>query len=294
MRKFLIGSVAAVILLVGGIIQAQSPLVPMVQQVNQDDVVQIIPHAIPRADAVFATIAQINPGFGFIPNNTVLGNVSGIPAIAVPLNTTQHTTLVNTFTTNLKGAVPAPTIVQGFFLRDDGTFASAGGGIGTVTSITIAATTPITVTGTCTVTTVGTCTVGVLTASQAEWLSNTANRVLTPNAVWAGAQINGLGTVAVGSITPNFCAYGNATVTLGGTGLTLANPSCINEGQTFTLYLVQDGTGSRTITTYGSYYKFSGGTLPTLTTTASAYDMLQCTTRAGATQGVCVIVNNPS
>lgn len=44
-------------------------------------------------------------------------------------------------------------------------------------------------------------------------------------------------------------------------------------GQSFTLVLRQDGTGSRTIT-WPSEVKWDGGTTPTLTTTASAVDIL--------------------
>jgi len=64
----------------------------------------------------------------------------------------------------------------------------------------------------------------------------------------------------------------NFQVTLGGSR-TLGNPTNVVEGQTGFIEVIQDGTGSRTLG-YGSNYRFVGGTPPTLTTTASAKDVL--------------------
>ena len=74
------------------------------------------------------------------------------------------------------------------------------------------------------------------------------------------------------SITPDFGANQNFTVTLGG-GRTLENPSNMVVGQTGSIFVVQDATGSRTLS-FGSYWDFAGGTAPTLTTTASAVDRI--------------------
>ena len=74
------------------------------------------------------------------------------------------------------------------------------------------------------------------------------------------------------TITPDFGANQNFTVTLGG-NRTLANPSNLVAGQSGAVFITQDATGSRTLT-YGAYWKFAGGTTPTLTTTANAVDML--------------------
>ena len=64
----------------------------------------------------------------------------------------------------------------------------------------------------------------------------------------------------------------NFSLTLGGTR-TLNNPSNLTAGQSGIITITQDGTGSRALS-YGSYWKFSGGTAPTLTTTAGAVDVL--------------------
>ena len=75
------------------------------------------------------------------------------------------------------------------------------------------------------------------------------------------------------TITPDFNTGNDFSVTLGG-NRTLANPTNITVGQKGVFVVSQDGTGSRTLA-FGSYYKWAGGTAPTLTTTASAVDRIQ-------------------
>ena len=74
------------------------------------------------------------------------------------------------------------------------------------------------------------------------------------------------------TITPDFALANNFSVTLGG-NRTLANPTNLTAGQHGVIVITQDGTGSRTLA-YGSYFKFPAGAAPTLTTTASAVDVL--------------------
>lgn len=74
------------------------------------------------------------------------------------------------------------------------------------------------------------------------------------------------------TITPDFSAGNNFSVTLGGSR-TLANPTNLTAGQAGTIVVTQDGTGSRTLA-YGSNWKFPGGTAPTLTTAASSVDVI--------------------
>ena len=74
------------------------------------------------------------------------------------------------------------------------------------------------------------------------------------------------------SIATDLSLGNNFSVTLGG-NRTLANPTNMTAGQSGVIVITQDGTGSRTLA-YGSYWKFAGGTAPTLTTTASAVDVL--------------------
>jgi hypothetical protein len=76
------------------------------------------------------------------------------------------------------------------------------------------------------------------------------------------------------TITPN-CALGNYfSVTLTGNS-TLANPTNITAGTQYQFTITQDATGSRTLA-YGSVFKFANRAAPTLTTTASAVDVLTC------------------
>jgi len=93
------------------------------------------------------------------------------------------------------------------------------------------------------------------------------------------------------TITPDFGANQNFTVTLGG-NRTLANPTNKVVGQTGSIFIVQDGTGSRTLS-YGTDYEFAGGTAPTLTTTASAVDRIDYVIRS-STSIHCVFTANYS
>ena len=74
------------------------------------------------------------------------------------------------------------------------------------------------------------------------------------------------------TITPDFAVANNFSVTLGG-NRTLANPTNLTAGASGCIWITQDGTGSRTLA-YGSQWDFTGGTAPTLTTTAAATDCL--------------------
>jgi hypothetical protein len=74
------------------------------------------------------------------------------------------------------------------------------------------------------------------------------------------------------TITPDFALANNFSVTLGGSR-TLANPTNIAEGQSGSIFITQDGTGSRTLA-YGSHWDFATGAAPTLSTTAAAVDRI--------------------
>ena len=79
------------------------------------------------------------------------------------------------------------------------------------------------------------------------------------------------------TVTPDMADSNNFTLTLGG-NRTLANPSNLTAGQSGSIFLVQDGTGSRTLA-YGSQYDFIGGTAPTLSTSANAIDRIDYVVR---------------
>ena len=91
------------------------------------------------------------------------------------------------------------------------------------------------------------------------------------------------------TITADFALANNFSVTLGG-NRTLANPSNLTAGASGAIFISQDGTGSRTLA-FGSYWDFSGGTAPTLTTTASALDVLVYTVRSSTSITATLITN---
>jgi hypothetical protein len=95
---------------------------------------------------------------------------------------------------------------------------------------------------------------------------------------FTAAQRGSISTLTDGAtITPDFSLANNYTVTLGG-NRTLANPSNLTAGQSGSIFLVQDGTGGRTLA-YGSQYDFIGGTAPTLSTGANAVDRIDYVVR---------------
>jgi hypothetical protein len=111
--------------------------------------------------------------------------------------------------------------------------------------------------------------------------STTASTARTALAVAGLADANSFTAAQRGSIsaltdgatiTPNFALANNFSLTIGG-NRTLANPTNLTAGQSGAIVITQDSTGSRTLA-YGSNWKFAGGTAPTLTTTASAVDVL--------------------
>lgn len=106
----------------------------------------------------------------------------------------------------------------------------------------------------------------------AEYRQNTSGKALSTDKVWSAASTHATLTDAA-TVTPDF-NYFDHDWTIGATGRTLANPTNIKVGQRGTIHITQDGGGSKTITTYGSYYKFPGGVKPTLSVAAGARDRI--------------------
>ena len=87
----------------------------------------------------------------------------------------------------------------------------------------------------------------------------------------ASQDIKDLGN-ATGTVVLDLNENANFQITLTG-NLTLANPTSLTAGTSGSIFLIQDGSGSRTAT-FGSSFDFIGGTAPTLTTAASSVDRL--------------------
>jgi len=92
--------------------------------------------------------------------------------------------------------------------------------------------------------------------------------------------IASLSTLTDGStITVDFTSGIHHSVTLGG-NRTLGEDNVSSAiGQSGSIFITQDGTGSRTLA-YASAYKFAGGTAPTLSTAANAVDRLDYVIKA--------------
>ena len=74
------------------------------------------------------------------------------------------------------------------------------------------------------------------------------------------------------TITLDFKTGNNFTTTLTG-NTTFANPTTLVAGQSGVIFIIQDGTGGRTAA-FESYWDFSDGTAPTLSTGANAVDVI--------------------
>ena len=85
-------------------------------------------------------------------------------------------------------------------------------------------------------------------------------------------------TNVTGSTTLDFSLADNHIVSLTGNA-TLANPSTEVAGQSGSIFVEQDGTGSRTLA-YGTQFKWACGTAPTLSTAANAVDRIDYIVRA--------------
>ena len=92
----------------------------------------------------------------------------------------------------------------------------------------------------------------------------------------AAGKVVAIGTAS--TITIDMSTGNNFTVTLDGNA-TLANPTNATVGQSGVVYIVQDGTGSRTLGV-GTHWHFPAGTAPTLTTTANAVDVFAFSVRS--------------
>ena len=91
--------------------------------------------------------------------------------------------------------------------------------------------------------------------------------------VWTAGQRGEITALtSATTITINMADSNNFSVTLAHNA-TFANPSNDTAGQSGSIFITQDGTGSRTAS-WGTDWDFAGGTAPTLTTTAAAVDRI--------------------
>jgi hypothetical protein len=105
----------------------------------------------------------------------------------------------------------------------------------------------------------------------------------------AYSSINALTDAATIAVDMSVTGGNNFSVTLAG-NRTLGNPTGLTPGQSGIIYVTQDATGSRTLA-YSSYWKFPGGTAPTLSTAANAVDALIYTVRTSTSITVQSVLN---
>ncbi len=110
-------------------------------------------------------------------------------------------------------------------------------------------------------------------ATAAQYLAGTSGKIVQAGVIYQAETTTTYGTTT----TFDFSTFINTKVTLTGniTTQTLTN---VMEGKAGMITFIQDGTGSRT-TVWNSIFKFAGGITPTLSTTASAIDVLNYSCR---------------
>lgn len=108
-------------------------------------------------------------------------------------------------------------------------------------------------------------------ATAAELQAGTASKLVNAAIAVSAGDVETVSYAA--SIALDFTTFVNCKITLTG-ALTLSNPTTTGmKGRSGIIELWQDGTGSRLIT-WGSNYRFAGGTDIVLTTTANAVDVI--------------------
>ena len=113
------------------------------------------------------------------------------------------------------------------------------------------------------------------TTNTANAANTTANAAATLTAVQtftAGQRGEVTALTDAASIATDLALSNNFAITLGG-NRTLANPTNTVAGQSGSIFITQDGTGSRTLA-FGTNFKFVAGTAPTLSTAASSIDRI--------------------
>src|SRR4029077_18476241 len=123
-------------------------------------------------------------------------------------------------------------------------------------------------------------------ATAAEFIANTlgTGKMVTPGTAWAAAAA--ILVTAGTTFTPDLSAAIDFQMTLQSATCTLSNPTNPKVGQKGLLYLLQDATGGRVVSSWGTAYKFPGGTKPVLSTGANAVDVIAYTVLS-STQVLC-------
>lgn len=112
-------------------------------------------------------------------------------------------------------------------------------------------------------------------AANSDYLAGTSTaKLIAPSVIYQAETTTTFGTTT----TFDFATFINTAVTLTGniTTMTLSN---VTAGKAGTIAFIQDGTGSRTAA-FSTTFKFASGSVPTLSTTANAIDILTYSCRS--------------
>ncbi len=111
------------------------------------------------------------------------------------------------------------------------------------------------------------------------WSSPAGGVSLSVANTWTAGQRAEITTLTDGAtVTPDFNDSNNYVLVLGG-NRTIANPTNITAGQSGSIFITQDATGSRTAS-WGSYWDWAAGTAPTLSTGANEVDRIDYIVRS--------------
>lgn len=228
-----------------------------------------------------------------ITTNTITNsNLSQVGAARLKGNPTASTANVQDFTIQGLTATTSPSVLNDYLLiyeASSGTIkrinpssliASSVAGVSSVNSLvgglTLNATTGLNINSTGT-----TITITPDTATTSNFYAGTANKLLDANVVFSPeVAVTYASTTVLSGNT-----FINASITLNGNINTL-NCNNFKAGQAGTISFVQDSVGSRTAAfntgTCSTLFKFPAATFPTLTTSASAIDVLSYSCRSSS------------
>lgn len=103
------------------------------------------------------------------------------------------------------------------------------------------------------------------------------------NTSWcAGNAVTPVPLTFSATVTPNAASSNNFTMSVT-SNFTLANPTNLKAGQTINIWITQDATGGRVMTTGTQYQAAGSASTLALSTAGSAKDLLSCQSDTAAT-----------
>jgi hypothetical protein len=239
------------------------------------------------------TPAAINTFVNTLPKTVVSATSGGIPCFT---STTAEASSGLLAANSLMlgggaGVCPGTTTTGTGVVTAVGNAVNTNGGLVTASTASIASGAILTGGGSATAisgitpgTGVATALAAALSAAADIQAGTSGSKLVVPSALAGSGAIQTLTDGA--TVNWDMASGYNAKVTLGG-NRTLAAPTNVTAGLTYQIWVIQDATGSRTLT-WNAAYKFGTAGTPTLTTTANAIDLITCTAYAATPTLHCV------